>query len=129
MSRTRFVKGTYTKVSAKGHSMYSNENIVTTASDFVTEKGEEKGVSYGDPSKSSAGKINAKCIVQFRPHDKWNGEFGFDWIRMGDNDTGRKGDKYWYRDIIGKYRDSKKKLLQELMVERSKKVMMNMIIF
>ncbi|WP_333853324.1 hypothetical protein [Epilithonimonas sp.] len=113
MSRTRIVKGKYTKLSLKGHSMYSNENIVTTASDFVTEKGEEKGVSYGDPSKSSAGKINAKCIVHFRPHDKWNGEFGFDWIRMGDNDTGRKGDKYWYRDIIGKYRDSKKKLLQE----------------
>lgn len=56
MSRTRFVKGTYTKVSEKGHSMYSNENIVTTASDFVTEKGEEKGLSIGLPQ--AAPKLN-----------------------------------------------------------------------
>lgn len=112
MSRTRIVKGKITEVVEKDYDIFSESNIVDNAADMVTEKGETKGVVYENPSKPSAGEIKAKCIVQFRPHDKWSGEFGFDWIRMGDNDTGRRGDKYWYRDIIGKYRDTAKKLQQ-----------------
>jgi len=52
MSRTRIVKGTYTKISAKGHSMYSSESIITTASNFVTEEGIEKGLSIGLPKSA-----------------------------------------------------------------------------
>lgn len=52
MSRTRIVKGIYTKISAKGHSMYSNESIITTASNFVTEEGTEKGLSIGLPKSA-----------------------------------------------------------------------------
>lgn len=26
----------------------------------------------------------ADCVVNFRPADKWNGEYGFDWMREGD---------------------------------------------
>lgn len=49
MSRTRIVKGTYNKVSEKGHSMYSNENIVTNATHTVTEEGTENGLHWGSP--------------------------------------------------------------------------------
>lgn len=49
MSRTRIVKGSYTKISAKGHNMYSQENISTTASKLVTEEGTKKGLSLGMP--------------------------------------------------------------------------------
>lgn len=49
MSRTRIVKGTYTKISEKGHSMYSNENIVTNATRTVTEEGTENGLYWGPP--------------------------------------------------------------------------------
>lgn len=49
MSRTRIVKGSYTKISEKGHSMYSNENIVTNATRTVTEEGAEKGLYWGSP--------------------------------------------------------------------------------
>lgn len=49
MSRTRIVKGTYTKVSEKGHSMYSNESIISNASKVVTQDGTEKGVFLGSP--------------------------------------------------------------------------------
>lgn len=49
MSRTRIVKGTYTKISQEGHSMYSNQNIITTAGNAITETGAENGVSYGEP--------------------------------------------------------------------------------
>lgn len=29
-----------------------------------------------------------KCIVEFRPHRKWVGEYGFDWVRTGDTNFG-----------------------------------------
>lgn len=53
MSRTRIIKGTYTKISVKGHSMYSNENIVTTATKTVTEEGSDQGISCGDWKRRS----------------------------------------------------------------------------
>ncbi|WP_185269464.1 hypothetical protein [Chryseobacterium bernardetii] len=49
MSRTRIVRGTYTKISQEGHNMYSNQNIITTAGNAITETGAENGVSYGEP--------------------------------------------------------------------------------
>ncbi|VEH19203.1 Uncharacterised protein [Chryseobacterium nakagawai] len=39
MSRTRIVKGIYTKISQEGHSMYSNANIITNAGAAITETG------------------------------------------------------------------------------------------
>ncbi len=111
MSRTRIVKGTYTKISQEGHSMYSNSNIITHAGASVTETGEEGGVSYGGPKSPPAGEIKAKCIVMFRPHANWTGEFGFDWLRAGD--TGVKGD-VWYKKIVGKYRNPTTKALQQI---------------
>ncbi|AZB01728.1 hypothetical protein EG359_19905 [Chryseobacterium joostei] len=111
MSRTRIVKGTYTKISHEGHSMYSNANIITNAGAAITETGEKDGVSYGDPKNPPAGEIKAKCIVMFRPHANWSGEFGFDWLRAGD--TGKKGDT-WYRNIVGKYRNSSTNALQQI---------------
>lgn len=49
MSRTRIVKGIYTKISQEGHNMYSNQNINTTARNAITETGAGNGVSYGEP--------------------------------------------------------------------------------
>ncbi|CAA0151640.1 type VI secretion system tube protein TssD [Tenacibaculum maritimum] len=47
----------------------------------------------------------SKVLVNFRVHEKYKGEFGFDWIRVGD--TGKKGDTK-YKDIIGKYNRGKR---------------------
>ena len=61
--------------------------------------------------------INPRCIVRFRPHDNWDGEYGFDWFRRGDtiekynteevrNPDGTKRTKKNYCDystLIGKY--------------------------
>ncbi|MGN8059997.1 hypothetical protein ACTJKN_27205 [Pedobacter sp. 22163] len=44
--------------------------------------------------------IEPKCLVHFRPHGNYNGEFGFDWVRLGD--SGSKGD-VWYKNITGYY--------------------------
>ncbi len=49
MTRTRIVKQNYTKISAKGHSMYSRENIVSSAGKSIREKGDEKGEKHGSP--------------------------------------------------------------------------------
>lgn len=65
MSRTRIVKGTYTKVSEKGHSMYSNENIVTNATKTVTEEGTEKGLYWGSPKNPPATTNKIIDIVMF----------------------------------------------------------------
>ena len=45
--------------------------------------------------------VTEKCIVTFRPHPNWKGEYGFDWLR--EKDTGFTGDKKDYKEIIGKY--------------------------
>lgn len=65
MSRTRIVKGTYTKVSEKGHNMYSNENIVTSASRVLTENGKENGVFLGSPKAPPAKTGKIRDIVMF----------------------------------------------------------------
>ena len=53
------------------------------------------------PNKTSIPPIiESKCLVKFRPHSNWKGEYGFDWIRTGD--TGRSGDNPLYC-ILGRY--------------------------
>jgi peptidoglycan/xylan/chitin deacetylase (PgdA/CDA1 family) len=49
MSRTRIVKGTYTKITGGDHNMYAKGNIVTTAGGVITQTGKENGVSFGTP--------------------------------------------------------------------------------
>ena len=40
-------------------------------------------------------KHNPKCYAIFRPHEKWKGEYGFDWVRFRDEQiktiNGKKG--------------------------------------
>lgn len=42
----------------------------------------------GDQSSSISGTkyISSQCIVHFRPIDKWHGQHGFDWFRIGDTE-------------------------------------------
>ena len=35
-------------------------------------------------------------VIEFRPHDNYDGEFGFDWVLYNDDTI--------YKDIIGKYK-------------------------
>ncbi|UHO37583.1 hypothetical protein H5J24_18165 [Chryseobacterium capnotolerans] len=108
MSRTRIVKGTYTKISQEGHSMYSNENIITTAGNSITETGVKDGVSYGIPKYAPGIELPAKCLVQFRAKDHWKGEdYGFDWMRLGE--TSNFGDKNYKEVVAEQYKKSKDK--------------------
>ena len=60
-------------------------------------------VSHGEASKTSNTlkiKPTPKVLVNFRPHNGYKGEYGFDWMRMGD--TSKPGD-VWYKQILGGY--------------------------
>lgn len=65
MSRTRIVKGTYTKISQEGHSMYSKENIITSAGESVTETGEASGIKYGGPKSPPKSEKRIIDVVMF----------------------------------------------------------------
>ncbi|WP_419868502.1 zinc metalloprotease [Chryseobacterium sp. CT-SW4] len=102
MSRIRIVKGKIIERVEKDYNIYSESNIIYNSAEVVSENGATGGVSYGNPSKPPAGNIRAKCIVKFRPHNKYkdNPEFGFDWLREGD--SGQQGDN-WFGSVMGKY--------------------------
>lgn len=110
MSRTRVVKGYYTKISHEGHSMYSNENIITTAGKGITETGVNNGVSYGGAQTPPVIKEEAKCIVHFRPKENWRGEFAFDWFREGNSTL---LDDVDFNEIVGKYYKYDEKEIQK----------------
>jgi len=61
MSRTRIVKGTYTKITGGDHSMYAKGNIVTTAGKSINEIGKGNGITYNmpksPPKKQSATRV------------------------------------------------------------------------
>jgi len=74
-------------INSKGIAQLHGEkrnNYSNKATDYETQKEE----------------IKSKCMVKFRPHNKWQGEFGFDWLREGD--SGQLGDT-WFRKIMGRY--------------------------
>lgn len=102
MSRTRIVRGKISEVVGGDLRYYSEANIIENATDIYSEKSAQTILHNGNPEKPSAGEIKAKCLVQFRPHDKYKDDpcFGFDWLRAGD--SGQKGD-HWFGSIMGRY--------------------------
>ena len=111
MSRIRIVKGKITEIVGGDLTYFSESNISEYAAEVYSENS-KKVIKHSDnPEKPPAGKIIAKCMVQFRPHANWKGEYGFDWVRLGD--TGTKGDT-WYKSIIGKYKNPATKALQQI---------------
>lgn len=111
MSRLRIVKGKITEIIGGDLQYFSEADIEESAADTYAEQSGTRILHGGNPGTAPAGEIKAKCMVQFRPHANWKGEFGFDWVRFGD--TGTKGD-VWYKNITGKYKNpSTKRLLQE----------------
>jgi len=100
---TEIAGGSITEIVEDNYDIYAGRHIINTADKSVTESGANKGVKFGTPAKPPATEIKAKCIVQFRPNTTWTGEYGFDWIRLGD--TALNGDNK-YKDIVGKNRNA-----------------------
>lgn len=102
MGRIRIVKGKITEIVGGDLRYYSEADIIESAANIYAEKSAQTISHNGNPEKPSAGEIKAKCLVQFRPHDKYKDDpcFGFDWLRAGD--SGQKGDQ-WFGSIMGRY--------------------------
>lgn len=96
--------GSITEVTDGDYNIYAGQNVVNTASQSVVEVGVNKGVKFGDPDQPPQSLIDARCIVLFRPHAAWKGEYGFDWFRGGD--TGMDTDPNWFGKIVGKHYDN-----------------------
>ncbi|MDH7464175.1 phage baseplate assembly protein V [Chitinophagaceae bacterium 26-R-25] len=82
--------------------LHSDEVATLNSKGTVHVKGEEGNHHSNDAAMYDRAmpEINAKCVVWFRPAAKYNGEYGFDWLRTGD--TGLKGDSP-FEKIMGKY--------------------------
>ncbi|QDP85767.1 hypothetical protein FNJ88_09495 [Chryseobacterium sp. SNU WT5] len=105
MSRTRIVKGKITEIIGGDYNIFSESSIIDNAAEFVTEKGEKSGVSYGSPTTPPLAPQPIQLIVSFRPHKNWKGEFGFDWLRM--NDTKLFNDNKFEEVVAYQYLDAK----------------------
>lgn len=100
MSRTRIVKGKIFEVVENDLHYYSEASITESASGVYAEQGGE-GISHsGDPGSPPPSPTLSKCAVFFRPTKEWKGEFGFDWIRVGDS---KMETDVPYNGIIGEY--------------------------
>ena len=85
MSRIRIVKGKITEIVGGDLQYYSETDIVESAAETYSEKS-AKTISYaGNPGTPPPSPTLAKCVVFFRPTKNWEGEFGFDWVRVGDS--------------------------------------------
>lgn len=51
MSKTRIVKGKYTKLTAGEYRMFSERNIISSSGKKYFEKGEGIGIIFGSPKK------------------------------------------------------------------------------
>ena len=71
---------------------------------------------YDRSAKIPLRKTGAKVIVEFRTSGSYQGEYGFDWIRMGD--SGRLGDT-WYANIMGNKPTSD---MMDVIVDKTKRV-------
>ena len=108
------VRDTYTSIS--GSSYEEAEEVIIEATNGDLELVSQKKVimqGLGNNSDTQETEeqsteeekvINAPCVVHFRPHNDWQGEFGFDWFRTGD--TGMRGDND-FRKTIGYYYKNK----------------------
>lgn len=96
------------EIAENNYDIYAGRHIINTAAKSVIETGTNKGVIFGEAQHPPLKEIKSKVLVNFRPYNSWTGQFGFDWMRVGD--TSLLGDN-WYRDIIGKNRNAAGTLL------------------
>ena len=107
------VRDTYTSIS--GSSYEEAEEVIIEATngdlELVSQKkvimqglGNNSDTQETEEQSTEEKVINAPCVVHFRPHNDWQGEFGFDWFRTGD--TGMKGDND-FRKTVGYYYKNK----------------------
>jgi len=80
--RTRIVKGKIFESVGQDYNIYSESNIIYNAAERVEEKGETKGINYGNPERHQnkvENSIKGLAIFRRKNNYKSKPDFGFDW--------------------------------------------------
>ncbi|MGH1518299.1 type VI secretion system Vgr family protein [Chryseobacterium sp. JK1] len=66
--------------------MHSDQNTIVNSKGFVDMHGKQGNnqTNKAQPYKKIPIYMDGRCYVSFRPQSNWSGEYGFDWMRMGD---------------------------------------------
>lgn len=99
MTKVRNVGGKITETTKGNDNSFAKENITYNSQKKISFTS-DKGIKHGKPETLPPPELPSKCKVEFRPSKSWQGEFGFDWCRIGDSQL--PVDKP-YSDIVGKY--------------------------
>jgi uncharacterized protein involved in type VI secretion and phage assembly len=92
-----------------------SDELATLNSKGVAEFRGEQGNKHSNVSEEyeiTLPIIPAKVIVHFRPKDDWKGEFGFDWMRLGD--TKLFNDKKYEDIVANQYKTGTSDLEEEI---------------
>ncbi|AEW85591.1 hypothetical protein V8245_06470 [Flavobacterium columnare] len=115
MSRTRIVGGKITEIVGGEYNIYSEGPITLTSLEGSVNITARQGITHGNPGTAptvESGKIEAKCVVYFRPKKDWKGEeYGCDWMRIEDTAliTGGSnifGDTNYEKIIVKQYKEA-----------------------
>ncbi|WP_426481605.1 phage baseplate assembly protein V [Chryseobacterium sp. R2ACT005] len=80
--------------------MHSDQNTIVNSKGVVDMHGKQGNnqTNKAQPYKKIPIYMDGRCYVSFRPQSNWSGEYGFDWMRMGDTslpgDTKANGYKF-----------------------------------
>ncbi|TWF45691.1 uncharacterized protein involved in type VI secretion and phage assembly [Chitinophaga polysaccharea] len=85
--------------------IHSDENVTVNSKGTAEMKGAKgnKHSNTADKYKVTEIKLDAQCIVHFRPETSWAGDYGFDWMRVADSGLSHGDDAAnTYEKICGK---------------------------
>jgi hypothetical protein len=105
MSYQSFIGGKLVESTGGNDLSFAKEEIVLNSIETITVTGVDTGVTFNTPLNPPPTNEIGDCIVEFRPRTPNYGKFGFDWVRIGDNNTGGIHDTT-YLGNMGKHADN-----------------------
>ena len=88
MSYQCYIGGKLIETTGGNDYSFAKEEITLNSTETITITGVDTGVTFNVPSNPPPTNEIGDCIVEFRPRTPNYGKFGFDWVRIGDNNTG-----------------------------------------
>lgn len=90
--------------------MHSDENTIVNSKGVVDMHGKQGNnqTNKAQPYKKIPIYMDGRCFVSFRPKTSWKGEYGFDWMRVGDTSLPGDTKANAYKYISTDYNNLKK---------------------